>query len=130
MYNQKRKTNLTVQLEIRSWILNSAIFLLDPLQFVYKSHRGKDDAAQTLLDSVSILLIVDFSSTFNLMKVHILLKRLADLNVDTDLILWSFSPAALKGCVLMVLFQERLLYSQSSNKVALFHLFSLFHLFL
>ena len=34
------------------------------------------------------ILFVDFSSAFNSMKVHILLKRLADLGVNKGLILW------------------------------------------
>lgn len=35
------------------------------------------------------VLFVDFSAAFNSMKLSILLKRLADLNVDKGLILWT-----------------------------------------
>ncbi len=85
--------------------------VLDALQFAYKSDRGTDDAVLTLLDSVSKqlalpkgyarVLFVDFSAASNSMKLHILLTRLADLNIDKGLILWirGFFLAALKGSV-------------------------------
>lgn len=67
---------------------------LDPLQFAYKSNRGTDDAVLTLPTLQLTLpkgyvrvLFIDFGAAFNSMKVHILLKRLADLNVDKSLIL-------------------------------------------
>lgn len=72
--------------------------LQDPFQFAYKSKRGTDDALLTLLNTVTKhlthpkgyarVLFLDFSSAFNSMKTHILLKRLADFNINTGLILW------------------------------------------
>lgn len=71
---------------------------LDPLQFAFKSDRGTDDTVLTLFNTVTKhlmypkayvrVLFVDFSSAFNsVMKTHILLKTLVDL----DVIIW-FSP--------------------------------------
>lgn len=72
--------------------------VLDPLQFAYRSDRGTDDAVLVLLDSISKqvalpkgqarVLFVDFSAAFNSMKLHILLQRLANINIDKGLILW------------------------------------------
>lgn len=72
--------------------------MLDPLQFANKNNRGTDDAVQTLLKTVTkhlmhpkayaMVLFVDFSSAFDSMKIHILLKRLTDLIYDTGLVLW------------------------------------------
>ncbi len=70
----------------------------DPLQFVYKRNRDTDDAVLTLLNTVTKhltnpkgyarILFVDFSSAFNSMKTHLLLKRLVDLNINQGLVLW------------------------------------------
>ncbi len=70
----------------------------DPLQFVYKRNRDTDDAVLTLLNTVTKhltnpkgyarILFVDFSSAFNSMKTHLLLKRQVDLNINQGLVLW------------------------------------------
>lgn len=72
--------------------------VIDPLQFAYRSNRGTDDAVLVLLDFISKqlalpkgyarVLFIDFSAAFNSMKLHILLQRLANINIDNSLILW------------------------------------------
>ncbi|KAF7642749.1 hypothetical protein LDENG_00251570 [Lucifuga dentata] len=67
---------------------------LDPLQFAYKTGRGTDDAALTLMNTITKhlqqpkssvrLLFIHFTSVFNCMRKHILIKRLYDLNVTGD----------------------------------------------
>ena len=74
---------------------------LDPLQFAYKAKRGVADATATLLDSCCRhldkprtfvrILMMDFSSAFNTIQPHLLLKRLIDLDVSPSLILWTRS---------------------------------------
>lgn len=69
---------------------------LDPLQFAYKSNRATENAVLTLLFTVTKHFInlegyardlfVDCSSAFNCMKIHIPLKRLIDLNINTRLV--------------------------------------------
>ena len=71
---------------------------LDPLQFAYKAKRGVEDATLTLtnkalnhLDKPGTfvrVLMMDFSSAFNTLQTHILIKRLLDLDVSPGLILW------------------------------------------
>ena len=70
----------------------------DPLQFAYKRGRGTGDATLTLMNTVSKhiqqpnnyarLLFIDFSSTFNCMQKHILVKRLCDINTNSFLVQW------------------------------------------
>ena len=71
---------------------------LDPLQFAYKAKRGVDDACLTLVNLVAKhvqhsknfcrILMIDFSSAFNSIEPLILLRRLADLGVNNNLILF------------------------------------------
>ena len=71
---------------------------LDPLQFAYKAKRGVDDACLTLVNLISKhlqntkasvrILMIDFSSAFNSIEPVVLLKRLLDLNVNGNLILF------------------------------------------
>ena len=71
---------------------------LDPFQFAYKASRGVEDASLTLLNLITQhlekaksdvrLLFVDFSSAFNTLVPYVLLKRLIDLHVNSDLVLW------------------------------------------
>lgn len=72
--------------------------VLQPLQLAYKSDRDTDDAVLVLSDLVSKrlkltkgyarVLFDDFSAAFNSIKLHTILKRLANLNTDMSLILW------------------------------------------
>ena len=71
---------------------------LDPLQFAYKAKRGVDDACLTLINLISKhlqdrtaavrILMIDFSSAFNSIEPVILLKRLIDLGVNSNLVLF------------------------------------------
>ena len=71
---------------------------LGPFQFAYKASRGVEDASLTLLNLITQhlekaksdvrLLFVDFSSAFNTVEPYVLLKRLTDLHVNSDLVLW------------------------------------------
>ena len=64
---------------------------LDPLQFAYKARRGAEDASLLLYNLIAShledsgayvrILFIDFSSAFNTIEPHLLLKRLLDLNV-------------------------------------------------
>ena len=71
---------------------------LDPLQFAYKAKRGVDDACLTLINLISKhlqdhtatvrILMIDFSSAFNSIEPVVLLKRLINLGVNSNLILF------------------------------------------
>ena len=75
--------------------------LCDKLQFAYRDGRSVDDAVVTLLDCVcshleksksySRILFIDFSSAFNTIKPHIMLRKLYEMNVNSNLIKWIFS---------------------------------------
>lgn len=76
--------------KLLSVFLKSVIgWFLDPMQFAYKSNRSTADATLTLThfindcfeDSASYahLLLIDFSSAFNTLQPHLLIKRLSDL---------------------------------------------------
>lgn len=81
---------------------------LDPFQFTFKRDSGTDDAVLILLNTVTKrnvhpkgyarVLFIDFSSTFNSMKTHILMKRLIDLSINTGLV---FRIRNLLSCCLM-----------------------------
>ena len=71
---------------------------LDPLQFAYKPKRGVEDASLTLINLIAAhlehptnyvrILFMDFSSAFNTIQPHLLIKRLLDLDVNHTIILW------------------------------------------
>ena len=69
---------------------------IDPLQFAYQAGKGVEDAKLFILNCLyrhldkpqahARLLFADFSSAFNLMQPHLLLKRLiSDFNLPTRL---------------------------------------------
>ena len=72
--------------------------LLDPLQFAYRARRGVEDATLTLLHNVTHhldsanssvrILFMDMSSAFNTIQHHVLLQKLVNLKINTNLILW------------------------------------------
>ena len=74
---------------------------LDKYQFAYTKNRSTSDAIATVMHLVlkylekpagyARLLFVDFSSAFNLIQPHILLKKLVQLNVNPFLIRWYYS---------------------------------------
>ena len=73
----------------------------DNLQFAYKEKRGVEDAIITLVhklvthldksNTYARLLFVDFSSAFNTIQPHILIRKLIDMGVNSYLILWLHS---------------------------------------
>ena len=73
----------------------------DGLQFAYKEGRCVDDAVATLLETVCLhlekpkvysrIMFIDFSSAFNTIQPHIMLRKLIDLNVNCHLIRWIYS---------------------------------------
>ena len=79
-------------------LITSVVDRMDPLQFAYRARRGVEDATLTLFDLIySYLdsagttvrnLCMDFSSAFNSIQPHVLIKMLLDLDINTDLILW------------------------------------------
>ena len=79
-------------------LISSVADRLDPLQFAYKAKRGVEDATLTLFNLISShldspgttvrVLFMDFSSAFNTIQPHVLIKTLLDLGVNSDLILW------------------------------------------
>ncbi len=74
---------------------------LDPYQFAYKRQRGTDDSINSLVHLVikhlenprayAKLLYVDFSSAFNTLQPHILLKTMQRMNVNPFIIKWFYS---------------------------------------
>ena len=70
----------------------------DPFQFAYRANRGTEDAIATLvhhlcshLDSPQTsarVLFIDFSSAFNTIQPHLMMKKLRKMNVSPSLILW------------------------------------------
>ena len=75
----------------------------DPYQFAYACNRCVDDATLALTDYVlehldnanttsrkyySKILFIDFSSAFNTIQPHIMMKKLGDMKVHLTLVLW------------------------------------------
>ena len=70
----------------------------DPLQFAYSEDLGVDDAVLSMshvlyshldnLKSYARILFVDFSSAFNTIQPHVLMKKLMNMNVNSNLIVW------------------------------------------
>ena len=70
---------------------------LDAFQFAYKASRGVEDASLTLLNFITQhlekaksyvrILFFDFSSAFNTTEPFVLLKRLIDLHVNSNIVL-------------------------------------------
>ncbi|KAK7907136.1 hypothetical protein WMY93_015748 [Mugilogobius chulae] len=72
--------------------------LLDPYQFAYKNNRSCDDAVLTAVHNIlqhledpkayARLLFIDFSSAFNTLMPHILLKKLSQWSINPYIIRW------------------------------------------
>ena len=83
---------------VQSRLLTDVSDKLDPLQFAYRAHRGVEDASLVLFNLIAQhletpkayarVLFIDFSSAFNTIQTHILLKRLIAFNIRPSLILW------------------------------------------
>ncbi|KAI2644006.1 RNA-directed DNA polymerase from mobile element jockey [Labeo rohita] len=86
---------------IMSQLIKEVGSQLDPYQFAYKHQRGTDDAINSLVHLVTKhlenpmvyarLLFVDFSSAFNTLQPHILLKTMQRMNVNPSIIKWLHS---------------------------------------
>lgn len=71
---------------------------LDQMQFAYRPKWSVEDAVLTLLHGVyehlekagsfAKILFVDFSSAFNTIQPHVMIKKLLDLEVNPKLIIW------------------------------------------
>lgn len=75
--------------------------VLDPLQFAYRQGRGTVDAINNITYAIvkhlenpkayARLLFVDFSSAFDTVKPHCLIKKLRQLGVNPLLLKWYYS---------------------------------------
>ena len=73
----------------------------DSLQFAYSAGRSTDDAILTMLhhlvthldkpNTYARVLFIDFSSAFNTIQPHLLMQKLAMMEVSPSLILWIHS---------------------------------------
>ena len=71
---------------------------MDPLQFAHKARRGVEDVCLILINLIASHLdksgsyvsvtFTDFSSAFNTIQPHFLIKRLLDLGANHTLVLW------------------------------------------
>ena len=83
---------------ILSRLLKETCKHLDPLQFAYRHNRSTEDAVITMLNyvlehlqergSYVRILFADLSSAFNTIKPHLLAKKMKDLGVSREIILW------------------------------------------
>ena len=86
---------------IKTYMCLDVDHVRDPLQFAYCQRRSVQDAALTLVHDISQhlenpnsqarILFIDFSSAFNTIQTHILLKILLEMNVNSNIILWIYS---------------------------------------
>ena len=79
--------------------------LCDDMQFAYKQNRCVDDAVTMIhvlcshLDkckTYSRVLFVDFSSAFNTIQPHLMMRKLLDMNVNSNLVAWIHSYLTLR----------------------------------
>ena len=78
-------------------LIKSVANHMDPLQFTYRAKRGVEDATLTLFNLIAShldtsrttvrVLFMDFSSAFNTIQPHVLIKKLLNLEVNHDLFL-------------------------------------------
>ena len=79
-------------------LLNEVKEQFDPLQFAYKAKRNVEDACLLFTNNIlkhleknrnyARVLFIDFSSAFNTIPPHVMVKKLKDLNVRNDIIAW------------------------------------------
>ena len=80
--------------------------LCDDMQFAYKQNRCVDDAVTTMIHilcshldkckTYSRVLFVDFSSAFNTIQPHLMMRKLFDMNVNSNLVAWIHSYLTLR----------------------------------
>jgi hypothetical protein len=89
----------TLEKIIKALVLSVTEKNLDPLQFAYRAGKGVEDAKLFILNTLykhlekpkahARLIFADFSSAFNTMQPHILVKKLIDdFNLPNQLVLW------------------------------------------
>ena len=71
---------------------------MNPLHFAYTARRGAEDACPVSANLIANylgkpgwyvrVLFMEFSSAFNTIQAHLLIKRLLDLDTDHILVLW------------------------------------------
>lgn len=88
---------------VKNYLCKDVDPLRDSMQFAYCKGRCVEDATTLLLHKVTQhldttrlnnyarVLFVDFSSAFNTIQPHIMLKKLLAMNVNSNLILWIHS---------------------------------------
>ena len=91
-------TSIIAKCTERLVLIKSVANRMDPLQFAYRTKRGVQDATLTLFNLIAShletsgttvrVLVMDFSSAFNTIQIHVLIKKLLNLEVNPDLILW------------------------------------------
>ena len=77
---------------------NHLVAYVADLQFDYNARRGVEDACLVLVNLIASYLdksgsyvrvmLMDFSSAFNTIQPHLLIKRLLDLGANHTLVLW------------------------------------------
>ena len=82
-------------------LISKVALHLDPMQFAYQKDRNTEDAILTLLELLyahleqtrfgnsARVMFFDFSSAFNTIQPHLLVKKLLDINVPCGLIRWT-----------------------------------------
>lgn len=82
---------------IRNVVMVEIEHQLDPMQSAYRPNRGVEDARLTLLNLIlkhveskwTLLQFIDFSSAFNTIQPHILIKRLLEqFEIRENLVGW------------------------------------------
>ncbi|KAK0131096.1 RNA-directed DNA polymerase from mobile element jockey [Merluccius polli] len=83
---------------ILNQLLSEVPHLLDPSQFAYRAKRGVEDALLTSINNVSEhleharslvkIVFIDFSSAFNTIQPHLMVRKLLHLGVNPGLTLW------------------------------------------
>ena len=105
------------------YMLTQVEHLLDTLQFAFRTKRSVEDATLSMLNvilehlerrgSYARILFVDFSSAFNTIQPHLMIRKLIDLGVGKPFVMLvqsfvtnrsqyeSISTGAPQGCVLL-----------------------------
>ena len=86
---------------LKNLICEKTYNIKDPMQFAYCKNRSVQDATLILLNDISKhldkpksqvrALYIDFSSAFNTMQPHILLRKMLDMGINRNILKWMFS---------------------------------------
>ena len=85
---------------VLKYMLPEVKHLLDPLQFAYRTKCSVEDATLSMLNVIrehlecpgpyARILLVDFSSAFNTIQLHLMVRKFIDLGVGKKLLAHSF----------------------------------------